>query len=205
MKEVGMVSPQVDLEYQLEQMKNVAKSIELSRLFTYSEIARIEKRLKEEEVEACNNNAICRVTVNPMPGNRNYVHLIYDGMLPLYMEDHKYKREMRRFYNFATGKALEGIAEKPNFKKAFIYIVHIFPNFIRRDYDNRGRKFIIDALRYSGVIEDDNWMNIHLAESGFSILRELSRVEVFICDIEDKLLMIEYVDKFHVKALSVKS
>jgi len=192
----------MEVESRIDQLKEMARNVELSRIFLYSEIANLERSIGISlSGEKC-FQSICSSTIEPMPENRFYVHLKYEGMLPLYSEDNEYKRKTRQLYNFSTEKAISSLGKKPNIKNAFVYIVHIFPDLTRRDYDNRGRKFLLDALRYTGVIEDDNWRNIQIAESGLSLGLGSSRVEVFVCDVQDKLLLIEHIDNFYVKTLS---
>jgi len=108
---------------------------------------------------------------------------------------------MRRSFNLGTDSAWKANPQKTNYEEAFVYFVHVFPNYKRLDYDNRGRKFVIDALRFVGVIKDDNWRNIQLSERGVLSRTGASRVEVFVCDVKDKSLLIEHIDLFHVKTL----
>lgn|GEM_PF-761985 len=103
-----------------------------------------------------------------------------DGILPYFdKEDGKYYRTMRDFYiqqlvHFAKN---EGI--RARFEPAFLAIIQFFPDLTIRDYDNRSRKFIIDGLRLSGLIADDNWMKVSILEDGF-LDQEWPRTEILI-------------------------
>ncbi|WP_040980421.1 hypothetical protein [Oceanobacillus oncorhynchi] len=77
--------------------------------------------------------------------------------------------------------------------KAKIYIEHYFSNGVISDLDNRNHKYLLDALRYSRVILDDNWKNISLDISGFRDVTD--HVQVYVVAAENKLDFINYLEE----------
>lgn len=68
----------------------------------------------------------------------------------------------------------------PRFEAATVQVVYYFRTSRGRDKDNYSGKFILDALRYAGVILDDRAELISLPEPEFRVDRERSRTEIFI-------------------------
>ncbi|GIP08189.1 hypothetical protein J1TS5_03590 [Paenibacillus macerans] len=119
---------------------------------------------------------------------------IYQGMLPLYIQDKKYENKIREYYLRSTMEALEG-QRLEKFDHAFIYLCHFYGDLKVRDLDNRNRRHLINAIRNTGIIEDDCWQRIETMESGFLDLPKSNHVEVFITSRENMINLVEYVRK----------
>ena len=68
----------------------------------------------------------------------------------------------------------------PRFERATVQVLYYFRDKRLRDKDNYSGKFILDALRYGGVIAEDNSEVLSLPEPGFEVDQGRPRVEVFI-------------------------
>jgi hypothetical protein len=68
----------------------------------------------------------------------------------------------------------------PRFEEATVQVVYYFPDARHRDKDNYGGKFFLDALRYAGILKDDNADLISLPEPNFQVDRQRPRTELFI-------------------------
>ncbi|WP_193065422.1 hypothetical protein [Oceanobacillus oncorhynchi] len=89
----------------------------------------------------------------------------YSGSLPMYRWTDKHLIEkLKKYILYCTSNLYDDI-DLP-LRKAKIFIQHFFSNGVITDSDNYHHKFIIDALRYSRIIADDNWKNISLDISG---------------------------------------
>lgn len=69
---------------------------------------------------------------------------------------------------------------KPSFDKARVEVVHYHRIRNRHDPDNYTPKFLLDALRYAGVLIEDNSKVLELPEPKFETDREAWRTEVYI-------------------------
>ncbi len=91
----------------------------------------------------------------------------YEGLLLHYQQDGKYKAAIRHYYFQSTFEACEQLSIEKRFDKAAIFIIHYFKDQIIRDLDNRNRKFLLDAIRQTGLIRDDSWRYLAVMEEGF--------------------------------------
>ncbi len=66
----------------------------------------------------------------------------------------------------------------PKFERARVEVTHYYRVFRKRDPDNQAPKFILDALRYAGVIAEDNSEVLELPEPEFMLDRQAWRTEV---------------------------
>lgn len=72
-------------------------------------------------------------------------------------------------------------AKKPEpLKKTKIQVVHYFPERRKRDEDNYTPKFLADALKQAGFIEDDNSDMLTWLSPVFAVDRKNYRTEVFL-------------------------
>jgi Holliday junction resolvase RusA-like endonuclease len=79
-------------------------------------------------------------------------------------------------------------AGRPRFKRARVQIVLYYSAARRRDSDNilaAAGKFLLDGLRYSDVIPDDDQTTIELPEPIVEIDRKNPRVELEITELEE--------------------
>lgn len=110
----------------------------------------------------------------------------YEGATPLYDKENRELIQLVRDYYFqATLEMYELPEMNIQFEKAVLIIQHIFPDKIIRDLDNRNRKFVIDAIRLTGLINDDNFMNLSIFEEGFVKENAIPYVNVFLLNKEN--------------------
>ncbi|MNN28081.1 hypothetical protein D3C81_1416390 [compost metagenome] len=121
----------------------------------------------------------------------------YEGMLPLYVENRAYQKQIRAYYNRVT---MEALMDKFRFKQpeafdqAIIYMCHYFGDLRIRDLDNRNRSHLINAIRSTRIIEDDCWKKISTMESGFLDPLRKSHIKMYVADRNNVLNLIEYVN-----------
>lgn len=116
----------------------------------------------------------------------------YEGMLPLYSKEKQYMSNVKEYYISSTLEALRD-EQLVQFKRAFIYICHFYGDLRVRDLDNRNRSHLLNAIRFSGIIQDDSWKKIDVMESGFFDSSSGNHVKVFVVDMEYQLELIKYV------------
>jgi len=68
----------------------------------------------------------------------------------------------------------------PQFGQAVVQVVYYFRDGRHRDKDNYGGKFLLDALRYAGILTDDRAALVSLPEPVFRVDRERPRTEIFV-------------------------
>ncbi|GLY12709.1 hypothetical protein [Pseudobacillus badius] len=106
----------------------------------------------------------------------------YRGEIPLYdKEDPKYTATVRDYYLQATYNSYDFSNMPVRFEKAVMIIQHFFTNRSRRDLDNRNRKYLIDAIRHTGLIKDDDFNVLSILEEGFCTEEEPC-VKVFLLE-----------------------
>ncbi|KQN97013.1 hypothetical protein ASF12_23375 [Paenibacillus sp. Leaf72] len=134
--------------------------------------------------------------------DRYFLQFSIKDILPTYQADQRYKREVRRFirdqkekYTLLFNDLSSLLEERPSYKKAIIYIIQYFPDNIRRDFDNRERKFVSDSLRAALIIPDDNWQNVTICESG-ELDSNNPHTEIFVGDHRDAIEIFSYVYNF---------
>lgn len=68
------------------------------------------------------------------------------------------------------------------FSRAVMIIIHYFTDLSKRDLDNNSYKPVIDGIRKTGIIPDDNWQDLSLMVLG-DIVSEIGaqeRIEAFV-------------------------
>lgn len=121
---------------------------------------------------------------------------VYKGSLPLFDKfDKKYLRSVQDYYFEATANLYNFKENKVRFDKATLIIQHYQREHIISDLDNRCRKFIIDAIRYTGVIKDDNWQTLSLYEEGKKTEGD-PFINVFLVDERNTLEFLHYKDQY---------
>lgn len=172
------------------------------------------RNVPEERMRADDAHPVCTFSEHTVNGQTVY-QLSYDGMLPLYFETHpkvktayrrqdqeqlreigRYHQAVKEHYLRATAEAIKGKTIRA-FSRSFMYICHFFGNLVIRDLDNRNRGALINAARYCGLIEGDEWEKLEVMESGFLDVDKKYHVSVFITSQELGLKMVEYVKKLY--------
>ncbi|MHB8122622.1 MAG: hypothetical protein ACYDG4_10755 [Desulfuromonadaceae bacterium] len=93
--------------------------------------------------------------------------------------------KQKRYLNILSESltALAMVLGRPRYEKARVEVVHYFRTSRRRDSgDNYAPKFILDALRYAGVLEEDNSEVLKVPEPIFRVDKECYRTEIWIYD-----------------------
>lgn len=91
----------------------------------------------------------------------------YDGSMPLYDKDKEYLALMRDYYYQTTIHMYDYQELNFTFDKAIVIIQHVFPQKNIRDFDNRNRKYLLDAIRRTGLIKDDSIHDILIHEEAY--------------------------------------
>ena len=93
----------------------------------------------------------------------------------------KKKRYLDRLTKNFTDLAM--VLGWPIFQRARVEVIHYFRTSRRRDSgDNYAPKFILDALRYAGVLAEDNSEVLKVPEPIFRVDKECYRTEIWIYD-----------------------
>ena len=96
------------------------------------------------------------------------------------------KREIKKLWQDEVAIAAI-LAGKPRLQRAKVQIVLYYRVIRRRDSDNLmggAGKFLLDGLRYAGVIPDDDQLTIEVCEPKVVIDRERPRVEIELTELE---------------------
>ncbi|NHN34873.1 hypothetical protein [Paenibacillus agricola] len=132
------------------------------------------------------------------------IEITFEGMLPLYFEhgdrkDHqreKYRLLTKEYYISAVSQAVKRQNVQTRFKeKVIIIIAHVFADITLRDLDNRNRKYLIDAVKLSQLIKDDEWKNVSLMDCGYASKDAKNYVQIYITAEKAKLDLIKKVDE----------
>lgn len=91
---------------------------------------------------------------------------VYAGTLPLYNENGEYIQHIRNYYSIMNSLFYDFETLNIQFEKATLIIEHCFSDKMIRDLDNRNRKYVIDGIRYTGLIQDDDIQHLKIFETG---------------------------------------
>lgn len=181
------------------ELKEIIKDIEIIRLKLYRQLS--QSIFQESLMGTTESSNLtkpheklpkCKVEVFFIDNSPLY-RLTFDGILPMYLEDKKYKQEIKEYYYSATREAYDWHENKKKyapFDKALIYCVHYFQDLTIRDLDNRNRSILLNAIRRTFLIQDDDWKHLTYLEEG-KVGEE--RVEVYIGDDKKRLEIIKFV------------
>lgn len=116
----------------------------------------------------------------------------YDGSMPLYdQKDRHYQSIIKDYYAQATYNMYNFGTVDMKFEKAVMIIQHFFPDRVIRDLDNRNRKYLIDAIRHTGLIKNDDFQHLSIFEEGI-ITDEEPYVNVFLLEEKNFADFIKY-------------
>lgn len=123
----------------------------------------------------------------------------YDGMLPHSDEsDISYIRKIRNYYYQLTLDAYDFDNLEKRLDKAIIIFVQYFNTNLIKDLDNRNKKYIQDAIKRTGLIEDDSWDRVWNMDIGFK--DEISNhVQVYVVEPSYFSLFFDYLLENHEK------
>src|SRR5699024_12566962 len=99
----------------------------------------------------------------------------------------QYIKMIRHYYQSATYSIISHLkldkTQKNNENdvkgKTVILFAHIFNDLSTRDLDNRNKKHVLDAIKITGIIEDDNWQDVILLDVGY-LDRGHNHLQVFV-------------------------
>lgn len=119
--------------------------------------------------------------VKPMMINNYPVfQFSYEGLLPHFNEsDKKYLRMIRQYYHRATLDSYNYDNLDVTIKRAVVLFVQYFNSYIPRDLENRNKKFIQDAIKYTKIINDDTWHSVWNMDIGL-LDEEKNHVQVYV-------------------------
>lgn len=151
------------------------------------------KVMREINLYCLNEDSVRETDVFPMAKSRTFdfegqpiLQLSYEGMLPQEIkpkhtpEYFDYISKIRHYYYRSTFDSYEFVSTvKPTFDKSSIFIISYFEDMRIRDLDNLNKKYIIDAIRKAGIIEDDDWQHLTTIDKGFYD-KDGNHVQVFV-------------------------
>ena len=132
------------------------------------------------------------------------IQFSYEGALPLYQQAGAYRAAVRYYYFRATFEAYDRNAVNITFNKAAVLIIHYFKDKLVRDLDNRNRKFILDAIRQTGLIQDDSWRDLAVMEEGFHDPHK-DHVQAYVVAREHFTDFLIYMEQHHFEEIEVPS
>lgn len=100
--------------------------------------------------------------------------------------DRKYITAIRDYYLNETLAQYDWTKIKVRFEHAAIIIIHSFQSPRVRDIDNRNRKYLIDAIKRTRLIQDDCWQAVSLFEKGVWNPNKEDHINVYV--LEEKFL-----------------
>ncbi|MBM7716019.1 hypothetical protein JOC94_003030 [Bacillus thermophilus] len=119
----------------------------------------------------------------------------YPGTLPLYDSyDKEYQGLIRRMYLEATFNQYNFKSIEFRFERAAIVIEHHFKDASIRDLDNRNRKYLIDAVRATGLIPDDNAQILTLFEEA-NLTKRDPYIDVFVLERDNFIRFLKWRSK----------
>lgn len=147
------------------QASGLLKKLEALRVSLLNEI------VQQERIELLSNYAYVEKQLQPRIVNSYPVfQFCYRGSMPVYEQGNKdYQFDVRNFYFASTLNMYDFKNIDFKFDQATIIIQHYFADSVIRDLDNRNRKYVIDAIRHSGLIADDHYKQLSIFEEGFYI------------------------------------
>jgi hypothetical protein len=187
----------------LNEYREAIKHLEMARIQLYKHLVQEMYSQGQPDIHFSDRLPKCLVKRHEINGYPVY-QLSYAGILPMYDDDPGYHREIRDYYIRATLRGYDWRTNTESFEKAAIMAVHYFSDLSIRDLDNRNRSVLINAIRYTGLIGDDNWKNITYLEKGEMDYKGRCHVQMYVLDSEnlsDFLLVHERIHYEIVKEL----
>lgn len=161
--------------------REAIKHLELARISLYKHLVQDLYAQGHPDVHFSDRLPKCLVRRREINGYLVF-QLSYDGIMPMYDDDPKYQQEIRDYYIRATLRGYDWPANRQTFRNAAIMVVHYFNDLSIRDLDNRNRSVMLNAIRYTGLIGDDNWKNVTYLEKGELDEEGRCHVQVYVMD-----------------------
>jgi hypothetical protein len=177
----------VNLERMIQEKMELLKKLDQDKNGIIREITQLEKDLAMFSENNLDRNIGQLISSKLMNFEGiNLLRIRISGMLPHRIRD----KNLEQAYTVGIMKSLEEIKEV-RFSKAFISINHYFANQIIRDVDNRNRNVVLNALRYAGLIPDDNWKFVTIMETGY-LNKGDNFVDVIVLEERDMKIMNQF-------------
>lgn len=176
--------------------REAIKHLELARISLYKHLVQDLYAQGHPDVHFSDRLPKCLVRRREINGYLVF-QLSYDGIMPMYDDDPKYQQEIRDYYIRATLRGYDWPANRQTFRNAAIMVVHYFNDLSIRDLDNRNRSVMLNAIRYTGLIGDDNWKNVTYLEKGELDEEGRCHVQVYVLGSENLSDFLVVHDRIH--------
>lgn len=151
--------------------------------FVQARRAGILPKKREERTQPCKiSKAVWNVRKLP----DGILFIIPENMVSINVWKNKWHWTKQRDYQKRLTEEIKKLAlmvRRPTMERARVEVTHYFRVRRTRDKDNQVPKFILDALRYAGVIAEDNADVLELPEPVFKIDKTAWRTEIYIREI----------------------
>lgn len=151
----------------MESLDEISEEMQKTMNQTHIRLQRIKNELMMK-VPIENNELNDSPNVMPIHSkmlNDDVLLIHMDHLLPMINDENlrqkRYFNELRNYYVNTMAHSIKPLNTNFANEKVFVAIVQYYPTQVIRDIDNHFIKFIFNSLRYSGVIEDDNFTNIY--------------------------------------------
>jgi len=142
-----------------------------------------------------NRDTFTPISVYPMANIEHFTfesmpvyQFSYHGALPPYEGmTRQYIKMIRNYYHNTTAssfsnlevKKLKNVDISGGERKTVILFAHFFNDLATRDLDNRNKKYVLDAIKNTEVINDDSWKDVKLLDSGY-LDKGYNHLQVFV-------------------------
>lgn len=180
-----------ELRKRKEDLRETIKMVELTRLSLWEQYLEV----KAWEMGMAQPYAHLPISIiESYEMTKDYLCFVLEGNLPVIYDkvDAKYYRKVRGHHIEQIVQFSAKHGENVRFEPAFVFLAHYFPDQRISDLDNRNKSFIFNGLRYSGLIPDDNWMNLAYMEQGF-LDKKHPRTEIWVGELKNAIPIIQQV------------
>lgn len=140
-------------------------------------------RLVEKNTNLIEDNILHKIPITTNSNaywNGQSIKIIIPEIIPKKtLSSKQWDEKVSGYWIGCITNALRDLDLEIKYLKAICLIVTYSPFKMRWDVDNRCYKFIIDGIRYSRILHDDDWKNMTVILAG-SIDTQRPRTEVFI-------------------------
>lgn len=172
------------------------RSLEMLRMDLYLKQGGYQSAYPKFGIGSSGNQFYQPIVVNGYP----VFQFRYEGAMPLYDEKNKKLLALvRDYYYQATLDMYEYSSLDICFDKAALIIQHVFPQHRVRDADNRNRKYLIDAIRFTELIYDDSMDKLLILEEGYIKKGTLPYVNALLLDSRNLHDFLPYREEYALK------
>ncbi|MED0738532.1 hypothetical protein [Aneurinibacillus thermoaerophilus] len=183
----------IDAEKLKEQLKRTYESTKLASIHLGQQIEALEQEKDKVSFLSIPDHSfgasaeilasgVIRVTIPDIPPSHE-------------IERNDVNKEIRRYYAGMVANPIRSLNFLEKIKHAVVLIVYYYPNYVIRDGDNRAVKPLLDGIRYSRIIEDDNWKYLSFTVCG-ELDKQNPRTELYLFDLHKNIgLLAEWLKK----------